>query len=128
VRPLTRDEKAAGRAFRVSQQAQWEKLAGEGYVLYPPDIEYPRHACGLQSGRTTTLPMRVVRVHSPEYTVADGKLAGERDLERGQRIPAGLFTFAWRQGECRCGQKAVTEGWIEIAPQEARDGNDQRQG
>lgn len=95
---LSPQEKAAGRRFRDTAQADLEASlrSNPPTFLVPGVIAAYRHDCPGRAGRTLALELREVYVSSPAYP----------DLA----VPAGRFAFTYRVGRCiRCGATARCE-------------------
>lgn len=92
---LSAAEKAAGRAFRDTAQADLLNT----FTADPPTFTVPnfialyRHNCPQRGDRSTALELKEQYQLSPAYP------------EHG--VPAGRFGFIWRFGACRhCGATA----------------------
>jgi len=93
---LTSEEKVAGRIFRASVTAWWQRQwdLNQPYYEVPPMLSQYRHVCPAQRGRTLALDLREVYVLSPEI----------------REMPAGRLGFVARRGRCvKCKRVAMSK-------------------
>lgn len=90
---LTDAEKAVGRAFRTSAQADLDKLNAEKPPTHvaPFYIVIFRHDCSGKGGQSTPIRLDEVYVSSPAAV----------DETSGVAVPAGRVGFLYRQGLCQ---------------------------
>ena len=127
VKPvLSREEKAAGRAFRELAQAMAEKRAdsllaaaseeGRPFSVVPNFLAQFRHECARRGGRSTAMDLKEIYSYSPAFYVwreggqwvmadspPDGEVPGPFVI-----VPAGRFGFITKEGKCSCGALAAS--------------------
>jgi hypothetical protein len=117
---LTRPERAAGRVFRDSCQAELLRLheSDPPDLIPPPWVAHFRHNCEARGGRSTSFRLSEIYEHSPRYALC---YCGEvleypetddiwkphplqdHDCGPGELIQAGRLGFFYKQGKCSCG-------------------------
>lgn len=118
--PLSKDEKAAGRAFRDARQAILDVLNAES----PPGVRalvywrVVRHECKAQRGASVGITLREHYEESPEYWLcACGRISTwappefpHGDCEGGARVvlAAGQLAFIWKEGTCSGAECGLT--------------------
>jgi hypothetical protein len=134
VTELDRSQKKAGRLFRDACQADLDALnaarppAGDAMVFW---LVY-RHSCRERGGSSIGIQLRPRVTASPEYWVCycssvgllDPEVFPHRDCDGGSpAAPGGLFTFTWKEGECRFCRLMVrsTAGRLQVADLASRE-------